>query len=130
MTQQELDAIKKKCENAQEIGLTGAHMAAAVFDTYLKDIPALLAEVERLKADYDRINNFEQSQCAKLLAENTQLRAERDAALEDLFGNCNVCVYVNCDSSDKTAPCWNCTGKDCKWQWRGAGKDGDYETNT
>lgn len=60
-----------------------------------------------------------QPQSTKLLAKNTQLRAERDAALEDLFGNCKACIHADCDSSDRTAPCWNCTGKDCKWQWRG-----------
>ena len=30
-------------------------------------------EVSKLKADYDRLNDFEQSQCAKLLKNNSEL---------------------------------------------------------
>lgn len=41
----------------------------------------------------ERLNNFDNSQSAKLLEENTQLRAERDAALDDLNGLCWRCIH-------------------------------------
>ncbi|MDP4117696.1 MAG: DUF3850 domain-containing protein [Bacillota bacterium] len=67
-----------------------------------EDIPALIKayeakceEVERLQAAYDELNDFEKSQCAKLLAENSRLRAEleqtraeRDAAARKYKRRC------------------------------------------
>lgn len=45
-----------------------------------EDIPDLVAEVERLRADYDRLNDFEQTQSAKLLARVGEMERQLAAA--------------------------------------------------
>ncbi|GEM_PF-1906645 len=48
----------------------------------IADIARMRLDMKRLLADYDRINNFTESQCAKLLVENEQLQKELAALRE------------------------------------------------
>lgn len=47
--------IRKRAENAKDIGLTGAHMAAAVFDAYCDDIPYLLSQLAERDKEIERL---------------------------------------------------------------------------
>lgn len=102
MTKQELAEIKARCKAATEGPWDDKVTAVYKDNTAIRicadfhnfesdayfiararaDIPALIAEIERLQADYDRINDFEQSQCAKLLAENASLKKALNISLE------------------------------------------------
>ena len=70
-------------------------------------------------------------------AENARLRAERDAAVEDIKhrDNCDVCAFAKyddgCDESDfdcaackKKCPCATCR-YESNWKWRGAKGEND-----
>ena len=73
----------------------GAENAALAWNTRAYDaaLTAQQSEIERLKKDYDRINDFENSQCVKLLAKLNTVERERDALVEALqeAGACDEC---------------------------------------
>lgn len=60
----------------------------------------------------------------KCLSALESLLAERDAAVEDLHGQCNKCKYSGVLYRD--FPCCRCVtgGTSDYWQWRGPQKDG------
>lgn len=61
--------------------------------------------------DINKLNGFEQSQCAKLLAENAKLKAELVAAIVDLPVCCETCIHgIGPEECDIEV---------CYWQWRG-----------
>lgn len=71
----------------------------------------------------ERLNNFNESQCAMLLKKNAylhteleQIKRERDAAIEDLSGQCEYCLNEK-DCVTRKGPHWNC------WEWRGVQKE-------
>ena len=104
-------------QDAAEDGITAAWNTRA-YDTI---ITAQQGEIERLEKDYDRINDFENSQCVKLLAKLNAVERERDAAVTDIEEliemysrgwACEFCVkYNGTDSGCDTTP--------CKAKWRG-----------
>lgn len=49
MAMKKLEEIRKRCENAKEMVLTGANMAISVYEDYCKTVPFLLDELERYK---------------------------------------------------------------------------------
>lgn len=57
-----------------------------------------------------------QSENEKLRAELEQVRRERDAAIEDLSGQCEYCSR-NDECINRKGPHWNC------WEWRGSKED-------
>lgn len=99
------------------------------------DIPALLFHIEeqdkriaKLQADYDRINDFEQTQSRKLLGRVAELERERDAAMADIRQACGTCI----DDKEPTRCPWPkrvvaSTGEKvgvCNaWRWRGVMED-------
>jgi len=102
MTKEQLEAIWEKCEAIHGIGIiaTNGLDADSARNLILKDIPALLAEIDRLQR-------------------------ERDAAVADIKlatteGEiCILCKYYNannmCDGIKS-----GCDGSYSGWQWRGA----------
>ncbi|NCB30380.1 MAG: hypothetical protein EOM66_03115 [Clostridia bacterium] len=62
-----------------------AHMAKTISDGELRKETVVLEAAEKIEEPNDFLN----SQCAKLLAENARLRAERDKAVEL---SCEGCV--------------------------------------
>lgn len=93
-----------------------------------EDIPALLAEVERLNAELYPEKELEEQRAKRWEAEKRLLQktreqlasvtAERDAAIADinLLEDCSVCKHHDCDSCDLA-------GTECRFEWRGAGKE-------
>ena len=81
----------------------------------------------------ERLNNFNESQCAMLLKKNAylhteleQLKRERDAAIEDCSGYCNSCQFekgcAKHDMNDAAPTRWYYG--DCEdWEWRGVQKE-------
>jgi len=94
------------------------------------------AEIERLKADYDSLNKFERSQLEKLLAKNSRLQAELDAAVSAMKsiadeyrkkvgddGICGLCEYDANHGIDGDAnECPGFERDDC-FKWCGPKKD-------
>ena len=82
--------------------------------------------LQYLSEGADEVNATLQEQIAKnvtLQAENTQLRAEleqvkaeRDAAIEDLSGQCEYCLKRD-ECVNRKGPHWDC------WEWRGPQKE-------
>ena len=70
------------------------------------------------------INDFSNSQCMKLLAENQVLKAERNSAIADLAMNdCDTCKFI--DNYSDVEPCKKCcvindlVSDVSYWEWRG-----------
>ena len=90
MEQKQIDDIKKRalcsyctpseddCAECDNFSYCKKHYDC---DYIFKD---LLEYVEQLQAKCDRLNDFEQSQCAKMLAENGKLKNLIEQAIEDL----------------------------------------------
>lgn len=66
----------------------------------------------------------------QLQAENKRMRAELDAAIKQLHGNCNACAYYT--SSHNQGPCseckyeyylYPCDAMKDNWEWRGPHKE-------
>ena len=87
----------------------------------------LEAELEDMTARYKIADD-----CAKkkgemnemLYAELTAVKAERDAAVEDMHGRCPSCKHY--DKDPKEEPCASCSsgyGNMDNWQWRGVQKE-------
>ena len=75
----------------------------------------------------ERPNDFNESQCAKLLAELGRVRRERDAALEQLHGQCKYCKHK---SHMLESPCKGCVWFAAQefiegdyWEWIGLQKE-------
>lgn len=123
------------CRKVSEMNgeIEGLNAAVERRDRMLADQSKALSD---LQGRFDIINNFEQSQCAKLLVKIAErdkafarVTAERDAALNDLRGKCSVCVHYTLNhregvcahcSRDYTSDVIACS--DC-WQWRGLQKE-------
>ncbi len=76
---------------------------------------------EKIKAIRAYIRQLE-AQNAELLKKVEQLQAERDAALENIRGDCVYCLHL-CE--DTVAPsCFDCANKGYyRWEWRGVQKE-------
>jgi hypothetical protein len=74
--------------------------------------------------DINELNDFEQSQCAKLLAENGKLKAKLKMAIDDISsGNANDCdTCLHGADHDSDCPIEKETGG-CSYKWRGEGED-------
>ncbi|MEA4896145.1 MAG: hypothetical protein VB064_12930 [Oscillospiraceae bacterium] len=94
-----------------------------------EDIPALVAEVERISANETKlINDMEEYKHKYHVALNelATAKAERDAAVEDIPHYCGMCAN-HCTEEEATQKCgegWEGEGCD-DWQWRGVRKDGE-----
>lgn len=140
--QDRIDAIRARCDAAKgcvDNCVTYATFGSAhVINASLDDIPRLLERLAALQADYDRLNDFEQSQCAKLLEKLGGVEAELAAsqargmvAVSDLelaaremqegIGVCVACKHYPADMSNGMPEvCDECTGGDkCFFEWRG-----------
>ena len=59
----------------------------------------------------------------QLEAQNAELQAELDAALEDKRGECTYCAYLPGETIPQT--CFDCANKGFyRWEWRGVQKEG------
>lgn len=77
----------------------------------IKAIEALTAELVDERHRHDRLQDFEVAEAKEL----EQIKAERDALIEEIRGKCDLCAHYNKGSGD-----WGCT--DCtggNFQWRG-----------
>ena len=79
------------------------------------------AQIAELKEKYDRINDFEQTQCAKLLVKLSEFQRREQAAVKDLseyaigaYNECGCCAFKTVRGNQ----CDNCRDGS-KWQWRG-----------
>lgn len=93
--------------------------AATALSTLQAENEKLRAEVERWKnAHHQAAINYQQEnrECNKALAELEKVKVERDAAIEDLSGQCEYCQKKD-DCVSRKGPHWNC------WQWRGPKKE-------
>lgn len=119
------------CRKVSEMNgeIEGLNAAVERRDRMLADQSKALSD---LQGRFDIINNFEQSQCAKLLVKIAErdkafarVTAERDAAIEDCSGMCITCAFVHdCakhDNNDMGPSIWHCDCED--WQWRGPQKE-------
>ena len=96
-------------------------------------LSTLRAENEKLRVEAEGMrSNWYKSveEIKKLRAELEQVKAERDAAIEDLHGKCSACANYTPYHND--GPCATCKFEiDCfvpekatdKWQWRGPVKE-------
>jgi hypothetical protein len=69
----ELDEIRARANGEGRYSPPVTDPAWKVLVDMLDDITLLLEEIDRLQKKCDRLNDFEQSQCAKLLEENGKL---------------------------------------------------------
>ena len=92
-----------------------------------EDIPALLAEVERLTAENEAMQSAVRH-AEELDEQLASVTAERDAAVEDLRKNrarkCDCCAYAG---RSERWPCVDCQSSISNygdgWKWRGARKE-------
>jgi len=90
--------------------------AADAIETLTVQLTEKSQEIERVKADYDRINDFDKSQCAKLLADLKKIKSERDEAkaeLDHLKHERDQAVEKLHRNTDDAVPVVRC--KDCKY---------------
>ena len=90
----------------------------------------LQADLEDMTARYkiaDECAKKKGEMNEKLYAELTAVKAERDAALENIRGDCVYCLHL-CE--DMVAPsCFDCANKGYyRWEWRGVPKENGNES--
>ena len=85
---------------------------------------ATVKQEQELYVSEERNRQLE-AQNAELLTKVEQLQAERDAALENIRGDCVYCLHL-CE--DMVAPsCFDCANKGYyRWEWRGVQKEVEH----
>lgn len=135
MDQQRLDAIGNRQANwlSAERGSIGERVWGKTLIG--EDVPALLAEVERLRAENAQLcetivreRDANRGICEGIAAQNTRLRAELEAAKRDMQmagwgNNCEVCAYY--DAPYDNPHCKGCDNEPGKsgFKWRGPEED-------
>ena len=71
----------------------------------LEQLAALQAANAELKKRFNEVNDFEKTQCAKLLAKLSRVGAERDAAISDIKRCCDTCMWYQADSGSAVRRC-------------------------
>ena len=93
------------------------------------DINQLIVDLQEI-SQKNSISHYKRDRCAasatalstlqaeneKLLAELAQVKRERDAAVEDLSGQCEYCLKRD-ECVSRKGPHWSC------WEWRGPVKE-------
>jgi hypothetical protein len=76
----------------------------------------------KLKADALTLIRWHEEKNEAMHAEIVRLQAERDAAVENIRGDCVYCLHL-CE--DMVAPsCFDCANKGYyRWEWRGVQKE-------
>lgn len=101
----------------------------------IEQIAALQSENAELKKRLDEVNDFEKSQCAKLLERLSRVEAERDAAISDVPHDCEHCKHAMGSGACKLLPdgdqfspdyteSFDRDGNCDHWEWRGAQGEG------
>lgn len=109
--------------------------ALGIIVSTLRDYGVIKAELDVVKSDYESINgaaNVLHNANESLHAEVKRLKAERDAAVEDLkfaCGSqpsassdesiCDICKHKNTDGSCNKMCFMNSLGAINRWEWRG-----------
>ena len=98
-----------------------ADFAAACMEAAneLAKIPSLQVENEKLRVRNIKLEDTVRSQrngLQELRANLARMAAERDAAIEDLSGQCEYCQKKD-DCVSRKGSHWNC------WEWRGIQKE-------
>lgn len=110
--------------------------AADAIETLTAKLTEKSQDIKQVKADYDRINDFDKSQCAKLLADLTKIKSERDEVkdeldqvkrerdilLTEITGRCTYCLHNDPKNIVLSPICRNCINEDGNrpnWLWRG-----------
>lgn len=93
---------------------------------YIAENQRLKKEIEHLKAFPPvsvRVDVLDLAlQCAELKAELEQVKAERDAAVKELYGCCVHCLHNRPGFRGISTTCINClkeNGNRPNWVWRG-----------
>lgn len=113
-----------------------ASFAAIIEKKYLRDAATALstiqAENEKLRSEAEGMrSNWYKSveEIQKLRAELERVKADRDAAVENIPHECKTCVYHTvffngCTlDHDCTNPDGGCSNNYDRWRWRGQKKD-------
>ena len=85
-------------------------------------VEALLSENAKLQEKCDKCGDGAHSVIKELIEQNAKLKAERDAAVEDMERIVNN-MLVGCEYCKKGCTSW----KDCHFEWRGVKEDTDAE---
>ena len=89
--------------------------------------PPSAAEISAAESENARLSKRVkelETQNAELSGKIGQLEAERDAAVSELVGTCQVCRWEGtekCDSCHFCEDAWNV--HESRWQWRGVQKE-------
>lgn len=131
----DLEAIRARNTDAQRRRLGLDYRDA--LQAHMRDIPALLAEVERQTAENKTLSDYieayidicdrHQETHHKLMDKIAAVIAERDAAVNDLRGKCQYCARQpmrRLSDGQLDALCATCQEYNkCNWKYLGARKE-------